>query len=190
MIILLLGTHLFLTIRLKLPQRYIFQAIKLSMKKDVSSSGDVSQLGALATALAATIGTGNIVGVATAVALGGPGAALTKFCFDKIPYVGSPLLAFGILTFAFSTILGWSYYGKSAMWYLFGKKGTAIYLIAYVVCLFIGSLASLGLIWDIADTMNALMAIPNLVSLLLLSGVIVSETRRFLWSNRLDEKDE
>lgn len=74
MIILLLGTHLFLTIRLKLPQRYIFQAIKLSMKKDVSSSGDVSQLGALATALAATIGTGNIVGVATAVALGGPGA--------------------------------------------------------------------------------------------------------------------
>ena len=76
MIILLLGTHIFLTILLKFPQRKIFTAIKLSVTKDKSGSGDVSQFGALATALAATIGTGNIVGVATAVALGGPGAVL------------------------------------------------------------------------------------------------------------------
>src|SRR5574344_2092497 len=76
MIILLLGTHLFLTIRLRFPQRYIFKAIKLSVKKDKDATGDVSQFGALATALAATIGTGNIIGVGTAVALGGPGAVL------------------------------------------------------------------------------------------------------------------
>ena len=76
MMILLLGTHLFLTIRLKFPQRKLFTAIKLSVKKDDTSKGDVSQFGALATALAATIGTGNIIGVATAVALGGPGAVL------------------------------------------------------------------------------------------------------------------
>ena len=76
MIILLLGTHVFLTIRLKFPQRYLWTAIKLSVRKDKGSKGDVSQFGALATALAATIGTGNIVGVATAVALGGPGAVL------------------------------------------------------------------------------------------------------------------
>ena len=76
MIILLLGTHLFLTIRLRFPQRKIFTAIKLSVKKDKNATGDVSQFGALATALAATIGTGNIIGVATAVALGGPGAVL------------------------------------------------------------------------------------------------------------------
>ncbi len=76
MIILLLGTHIFLTIRLKFPQRKIFTAIKLSVKKDKSSSGDVSQFAALATSLAATIGTGNIIGVATAVSLGGPGAVL------------------------------------------------------------------------------------------------------------------
>ncbi len=76
MIILLLGTHIFLTIRLRFPQRKIFQAIKLSVKKDKNATGDVSQFGALATALAATIGTGNIIGVATAIALGGPGAVL------------------------------------------------------------------------------------------------------------------
>ena len=74
MIILLLGTHIFLTVRLRFPQRKIFQAISLSFKKDKNATGDVSQFGALATALAATIGTGNIIGVATAIALGGPGA--------------------------------------------------------------------------------------------------------------------
>ena len=76
MIILLLGTHVFLTFRLRIPQRKLITGIKLSIKKDSKAEGDVSQFGALATALAATIGTGNIVGVATAVALGGPGAVL------------------------------------------------------------------------------------------------------------------
>ena len=75
-IILLLGTHIFLTVRLRFPQLQIFKAIKLSVTKDKDSSGDVSQFGALATSLAATIGTGNIIGVATAIALGGPGAVL------------------------------------------------------------------------------------------------------------------
>ena len=74
MIVLLLGTHIFLTIRLRFPQRHILKAIRLSVGKDKDSQGDVSQFAALATALAATIGTGNIVGVGTAVALGGPGA--------------------------------------------------------------------------------------------------------------------
>ena len=74
MIILLVGTHLYLTIRLKFPQRKILTAIKLSVAKDKDGDGDVSQFGALATALAATIGTGNIIGVGTAIALGGPGA--------------------------------------------------------------------------------------------------------------------
>ena len=76
MIILLLGTHLYLTIILRFPQRKIFTAIRLSVKKDPNAQGDVSQFGSLATALAATIGTGNIIGVATAIALGGPGAVL------------------------------------------------------------------------------------------------------------------
>ncbi|MBP7585604.1 MAG: sodium:alanine symporter family protein, partial [Spirochaetes bacterium] len=76
MLVILMGTHLYLTARLGFIQRYIPLAIRLSFRKDTSGDGDVSHFGALTTALAATIGTGNIVGVATAVALGGPGAVL------------------------------------------------------------------------------------------------------------------
>lgn len=429
MIILLLGTHLFLTVRLRFPQRKILTAIKLSVKRDEGAKGDVSQFGALATALAATIGTGNIIGVATAVALGGPGAVLwcwltgvfgistkyaegllaikyrvkredgsmlggpmyalerglgwkwmavlfslftaiaafgigntvqanaiatltnetygispyitgavlcllagaviiggvksiarvctmlvpfmaifyvvgcivilfmnsqyvwpaicliceaaftpeaagggfigttvmmaarfgiarglfsnesgmgsapivaaaaqtrnpvrqalvsasgtfwdtvvicaltgivivssilafpdidysngavlTKMAFSKIPYIGAPLLTIGLLTFAFSTILGWSYYGERAAEYLGAKH--SYYRVLYIIALFIGSVVSLDIVWNIADCMNALMAIPNLLSLLFLSGVIVKETNKYLWSNRLDEHDE
>ena len=74
MIIMLLATHLFLTIRLRFPQRHLLKAIRLSVTRDRGSAGDVSQFSALATSLAGTIGTGNIIGVATAVTLGGPGA--------------------------------------------------------------------------------------------------------------------
>ncbi len=76
MLVLLFGTHLFLTFRTRFIQRYTLKAIKLSVTPDHDAEGDVSGFGALTTALAATIGTGNIVGVATAVALGGPGAIL------------------------------------------------------------------------------------------------------------------
>lgn len=431
MIILLFGTHLFLTIRLRFPQRKIFTAIKLSVKKDKKAEGDVSQFGALATALAATIGTGNIVGVATAIALGGPGAVLwcwltgifgiatkygegllaikyrvktadgkmlggpmyalerglgwkkmavmfavfttiasfgigstvqanaisalsyetygipthvvggilsilaasvilggvksiarvcqmivpfmaffyvagciailfmnhayvlpaihdifvgafspksigggfigssimmvcrygiarglfsnesglgsapivaaaaqtrnpvrqalvsssgtfwdtvvicaltgivivssihaypdiaydnggtlTKLAFGKIPYIGAPLLSFGLLTFAFSTILGWSYYGERAIEYLGGKKWVNTYRVAFIITVYLGSVVSLEVVWNISDSMNALMAIPNLLSLLFLSGVMVKETRKYLWEDRLDEEME
>lgn len=427
MIILLLGTHLFLTIRLRFPQRHIFKAIRLSVKKDPDATGDVSQFGSLATALAATIGTGNIIGVATAIALGGPGAVLwcwltgvfgistkyaegllaikyrvktkdgkmlggpmyalerglgwkwmailfalftalaafgigntvqanaiatvtyesygispfltgaviclltgavvlggvrsiarvcsmlvpfmaafyvmgciyilcvngpflwpalklicqaafspeaagggfvgstvmmaarfgiarglfsnesgmgsapivaaaaqtrnpvrqalvsssgtfwdtvvicaltgmvivssvlaypdidfsngatlTKDAFAKIPVIGRPLLTFGLLTFAFSTILGWCYYGERAVEYLRGKSWVIGYRIVYIAAVFIGSVMNLALVWNLADCMNALMAIPNLLSLLFLSGIIVHETRKYLWRDRLD----
>lgn len=428
MIILLLGTHVFLTIRLKFPQRKLWTAIKLSVKKDDKADGDVSQFGALATALAATIGTGNIIGVATAVALGGPGAVLwcwltgffgistkyaegllavkyrvrtasgrtlggpmyalerglgwkktavlfavftavaafgigntvqanaiatlthetygispfitgavicaltaavvlggiksiarvctmfvpfmavfyvigcivilcmnstfvlpaiklilvsaftpeaagggltggtvllaarygiarglfsnesgmgsapivaaaaqtrnpvrqalvsstgtfwdtviicaltglvivssilawpdisydngatlTKVAFGKIPVIGEPLLAFGLLTFAFSTIIGWELYGERAVEYLGGTRWTKPYRILYIAAVFIGSIMNLDIVWNLADCMNALMAIPNLLSLLFLSGIIVHETRKYLWRGRLDK---
>ena len=431
MMILLLGTHIFMTIRLRCPQRKLFTAIRLSIKRDKDASGDVSQFGALATALAATIGTGNIIGVATAIALGGPGAvfwcwitgvfgiatkyaegllaikyrvqtptgkmlggpmyalekglgwktmailfaiftmiasfgigntvqanaiatianntygispwimgavvcgltaaviiggvksiakvcgmlvpfmalfyilgciyilfvnhnyvwpaislilkcafspeaagggfagssimmvaryglarglfsnesglgsapivaaaaqtrnpvrqalvsstgtfwdtviicaltgivivssiiaypdisyhdgaALTKMAFGKIQYVGEPLLSFGLLTFAFSTILGWSYYGERAVEYLKGKKWSYVYRLLYIVAVYVGSIASLNIVWNIADCMNALMAIPNLLSLLFLNGILVHETRKYLWRDRLDKEME
>ena len=431
MMILLLGTHIFMTIRLRCPQRKLFTAIRLSIKRDKDASGDVSQFGALATALAATIGTGNIIGVATAIALGGPGAvfwcwitgvfgiatkyaegllaikyrvqtptgkmlggpmyalekglgwktmailfaiftmiasfgigntvqanaiatianntygispcimgavvcgltaaviiggvksiakvcgmlvpfmalfyilgciyilfinhnyvwpaislilkcafspeaagggfagssimmvaryglarglfsnesglgsapivaaaaqtrnpvrqalvsstgtfwdtviicaltgivivssiiaypdisyhdgaALTKMAFGKIPYVGEPLLSFGLLTSAFSTILGWSYYGERAVEYLKGKKWSYVYRLLYIMAVYVGSIASLNIVWNIADCMNALMAIPNLLSLLFLNGILVHETRKYLWRDRLDKEME
>lgn len=432
MIVLLLGTHIFLTIRLRFPQRKIFKAIALSVKRDKQATGDVSQFGALATALAATIGTGNIIGVATAIALGGPGAvfwcwltgvfgistkyaegllavkyrvktkrgqmiggpmyalekglgwkwlavlfaifatlasfgigstvqanaistlvenqynvspyitglvvtalgaavivggvksiakvcgmlvpfmaifyvlgciyilfvnhayllpalqvifdsafttkaagggfagstlimaarygiarglfsnesglgsapivaaaaqtrnpvrqalvsstatfwdtvvicaltglvitssiiaypdidyhngaALTKVAFSKIPYIGAPLLTFGLSTFAFSTTLGWSYYGERCVEYLKGKRWMLFYRMIYIVSIFVGSVVNLTLVWNLADCMNALMAIPNLLSLICLSGIIVHETRKYLWRGQLDrEMDE
>lgn len=115
------------------------------------------------------------------------GAALTNMAFEQIPVVGPIVLTIGLLTFVFSTILGWSYYGERAIEYLFGKVAILPYRILWVIAVFIGSIMSLQLVWDMADAFNALMAIPNLVALLLLSGVIVSETRKYLWENRLDE---
>lgn len=429
MIILLLGTHIFLTIRLRFPQRKIFTAIRLSIQRDPNAKGDVSQFGSLATALAATIGTGNIIGVATAIALGGPGAVLwcwltgvfgiatkyaegllaikyrvktadgkmlggpmyalerglgckwlgvlfaifaalasfgigstvqanaistlahesfgispylsgaivtllvaivviggvksiarvcgllvpvmalfyiigcivilcingsyllpaiklicesafrpeaagggfvgasvimaarygiarglfsnesglgsapivaaaaqtrnpvrqalvsssgtfwdtvvicamtgivivssilaypdidfsngatlTRDAFSKIPIVGTPMLTFGLFTFAFSTTLGWCYYGERCVEYLKGKKWMRFYRVIYILSVFIGSVINLAVVWNMADCMNALMAIPNLISLLLLNGILVHETRKYLWRDRLDKE--
>ncbi len=423
LIILLFGTHIFLTIRLRFPQRYIFKAIRLSFTKDEGAEGDVSQFGALTTALAATIGTGNIVGVATAVAIGGPGAVLwlwltgvfgiatkyaegllavkyrvktptgemaggpmyvlerglgkrwlgllfalftavaafgigcmvqansistlaastfqiptwvtglllavltavviiggiksiarvceilvpfmaifyifgclyilvlhsatlpqtislilhsafnghaaaggfagatimmalrfgvarglfsnesglgsapivaaaartrnpvrqalvsstgtfwdtvvvclmtglvlvnsgdwtsgangaelTKSAFAHIPVIGPIVLTVGLLTFVFSTILGWSYYGEKAMEYLVGAKAVMPYRILWCIVVFLGSVFSLQFVWDFADLANGLMAIPNLIALLALSGILVRETREYLWEQKL-----
>ena len=431
MLVLLVGTHLFFTFRLKFIQRHIFKAIKLSVTKDSHSEGDISQFGALATALAATIGTGNIVGVATAVALGGPGAVLwcwltglfgiatkysegllavkyrvktsdgtmlggpmyalergakmkwlgvlfaifttiacfgignmtqansitsmlktsfnvnpyisgaviavaagivliggvksiakvceslvpfmalfyvlgcvavlfinapyipeaivtiftraftvqaaaggfvgstiivamrygiarglfsnesgmgsapiaaaaattsnpvrqalvsmsgvfwdtiivcaltglvlvssilrypelgslsggdlTAMAFEKMHIWGRYILAVGLVTFAFSTILGWAYYGERAFEYLFGKKPMILFRIVYSVVIFVGSVSANQLVWDVADTFNAFMAIPNLICLLLLNGVIVSETKKYLWSDNVEGVDD
>ena len=116
------------------------------------------------------------------------GAALTKVAFSKIPVVGAPLLTFGILTFAFSTILGWSYYGECAVNYIERQRANRFYRVLFIVALFFGCIISLDIIWNIADCMNALMAIPNLVALLLLSGVAARETRKYLWKGSIDDE--
>lgn len=430
MIVLLFGTHIFLTIRLKVPQMHIGKAVRLSVTVDEGSKGDITQFGALATALAATIGTGNIVGVSTAVALGGPGAvawcwltgvfgmatkygeallsvkyrqkdedgsfvggpmyvmehgmgtkwlavifaffamcatfgagctvqanavsgilkstfhiplvisgglivALTAFvvlggvkkiarvCEKLVPFMalfyivssivilimnreyvlpafalignaffapraamggfvgstiitasrygiarglfsnesglgtapiaaacaqtknpvrqalvsmtgtfwdtvvvcavtglvivtsmlhvpelfegaadgqlverafallgnhGNGVLAVALVTFAFTTILGWCFYGEKAVEYLFGKKGIKYYRAAFLIMLFVGSVVSLGVIWKFADLVNGLMAFPNLICLLALNGILVKETRHYLWENNLEEE--
>jgi AGCS family alanine or glycine:cation symporter len=118
------------------------------------------------------------------------GGMLTKKAFGMIPYIGTPILTFGIITFAFSTILGWSYYGERAMEYLAGKRSIVFYRILYILLVFAGSTMSLALVWNLADIMNAFMTIPNLVSLLLLSGVLAKETQHYLWNKNLDEEQK
>lgn len=115
------------------------------------------------------------------------GGMLTRKAFELIPYVGAPILTFGIITFAFSTILGWSYYGEKAIEYLVGKRGIIFYRIIYILLVFAGATMSLALVWGLSDIMNALMAIPNLISLLLLSNVIAKDTQYYLWEKHLDE---
>ena len=119
------------------------------------------------------------------------GAALTFKAFSKIEFLNIPVgllvLSVGLVTFAFSTILGWSYYGERATEYLAGKRAIPVYRILWVIMVFLGAVLNLDLVWNISDVTNALMAIPNLISLLLLSGVVVAETRKYLWSGKLDD---
>lgn len=115
------------------------------------------------------------------------GAELTNAAFGQIPVIGPIVLTIGLFTFVYSTILGWSYYGERGVEYLVGKKGIKPYRYLFTAVVFVGSISAMPLVWDMADAMNAMMAIPNLVALLLLSGVIVKETRKYLWENRLDD---
>jgi AGCS family alanine or glycine:cation symporter len=115
------------------------------------------------------------------------GGKLTHAAFSNIPVIGPIVLTVGLLTFVFSTILGWSYYGEKCIEYLFGKKAIMPYRILWVIAVFVGSVFSLSLVWDLADLTNGLMAIPNLISLLALSGVIIKETKEYLWDDHLDK---
>ena len=116
------------------------------------------------------------------------GGILTSLAFGQIPVIGPVILVVGIITFAFSTVLGWAYYGERCVEYFAGKKGLIPYRILYIAVAVIAPIVSLNLIWLIADTLNALMAIPNLVAVILLSPVIVAETKKYL--NNIDAKDE
>lgn len=112
------------------------------------------------------------------------GAQLTKEAFAQLPTWGPFILNVGLLTFVFSTILGWSYYGEKAAQYLWGTKVIRPYRCLWVAAVMIGSTLKLQVVWDFADIANGLMAVPNLISLIALNGVIVSETREYLWSKK------
>lgn len=118
------------------------------------------------------------------------GPRLTTLAFSKIPYIGSPLLTLSLVTFVVSTILGWSYFGEKALEYLGGLKLIKPYRVFWVAMVFAGCVSKIDLVWVFADCANGLMALPNLISLLALSGVLVQQTRYYLWQNRLDKYDE
>ena len=117
------------------------------------------------------------------------GAALTNAAFADLPVVGPLVLTVGLLTFVFSTILGWSYYGEKAAEYLFGPRVILPYRWLWVVAVMVGSVASLPAVWSFADVANGLMAVPNLISLVALAGVVAAETDRYLWSGDLEASD-
>ena len=108
------------------------------------------------------------------------GAQMTSGAFNEIPVVGPAVLTFGLLTFAWSTILGWSYYGERAWVYLAGIKSLMPFRVAWTIVVFVGCVAALDVVWNVADTLNACMAFPNCVALLGLSGVIASETKKYV----------
>ena len=116
------------------------------------------------------------------------GGVLTTLAFQQIPVLGPVILVVGIISFAYSTVLGWAYYGERCVEYFAGRKGLVPYRVLYIAVAVIAPVISLNLVWTIADILNALMALPNLVAVLLLSNVIVAETKKYI--NNLDAKDD
>lgn len=118
------------------------------------------------------------------------GAVLVSRCFGQIPVIGKPLLTFGILTFAFTTILSWAYYGENCVRYLFGHKSLPIYRTIWVLMVIAGAIITEGVIWTIADILNAAMVIPNMIAVLMLTKQMQEDTKYYLVEDNLDEVDD
>lgn len=123
-------------------------------------------------------------------ALSGDGAVVAANAFSCIPYVGVPVLVFGLITFSFSTILGWYYYGERACVYLFGEKSILPYKVLWTAAVFAGSLVELKVVWNIADILNGFMAVPNIIAVLLLHKVIADETVKYSGVHLNDVSDD
>ena len=115
------------------------------------------------------------------------GAMLASAAFAKIPFIGSAILVLGMVSFSDSTILGWSYYGDRCVTYLFGSKAVIPYQVVYVAVAFLGAIGVGDIVWTISDIGNALMAVPNIIAILLLSGMIARETKHYVYEDKLEE---
>lgn len=115
------------------------------------------------------------------------GGNLTFKAFSQIPYVGTAVIVIGIVLFAFSTILGWSYYGERCVVYLLGTKALKFYRAIFIAVVLISPLITLDAVWTMADILNALMAIPNIIAIWMLNKVIADDTKHYL--GNLDEID-
>lgn len=118
-----------------------------------------------------------------AIETGFTGAELISNAFDTtLPGIGGIVVLIGLVLFAYTTMLTWSFYGEKCWSYIFGKRIVLPYRVLFIAFLFIGSIGGLSLIWDLADTLNGLMAIPNLIALIALAGILVKEKRNYLQS--------
>lgn len=116
------------------------------------------------------------------------GGQMTTAAFSQIPVLGSIILVFGIITFAYTTVLGWSYYGERCAEYLFGKRATIFFKIIFVFVILLGPVIELDIVWSLSDIFNALMAVPNIIALVCTSGLIAKETKK--WLNNLEGTDD
>lgn len=130
--------------------------------------------------------TGLVIIISGAWNTGSTGSVLSAQAFDAMlpGGQGGAVVAVSLILFAYTTLLGWSYYGEKAVEFLFGERAMPLYRGVWVVLIVVGAVAQLDLVWTFADVMNGLMALPNLVGLIGLSGVVVEETRRYFAENR------
>ncbi len=143
-------------------------------------SGLIGMMGTFIDTIIICTMTGLAIITSGAWSTGASGAALTSAAFETtIPGIGGYLVAISLAVFAFTTILGWGYYGEKCWEYLVGEKFEMPFRILWILVVPIGAVAELDFVWLLADTLNALMAIPNLLSLLLLSPVIFQLTRAY-----------
>lgn len=109
------------------------------------------------------------------------GVALTSSAFESVfGSLGGNFISIAVMLFAFSTILGWSYYGERGIEYLFGLKAVPVYKLIFILVIFLGCNASLSLVVDISDTFNGFMALPNLIAVALLSGQVITMTKEYI----------
>ena len=147
---------------------------------DPVRQGTVAMLGTFIDTLIVCTITGLVIVVSGVWSTGESGAALSSLAFEEsLPGVGSYVVTLGLSLFAFTTMLGWSVYGERCAEYLFGVRAIQPFRVAWVAAIPIGAMAELDFIWLLADTLNALMALPNLVALLMLSPVVFRVTRSY-----------
>jgi len=141
--------------------------------------GTIAMLGTFIDTIVICTMTGLVLILTGAWNSGEQGAALTAFAFSSVVPHGDKVVAISLALFAFTTILGWSYYGERCAEYLFGINVIVPFRIVWVVAVFVGATSQLSLVWSLADTLNGMMAVPNLSGLLLLSPVIFRLTREY-----------
>jgi AGCS family alanine or glycine:cation symporter len=148
--------------------------------------GTVAMMGTFIDTIIVCSITGLVIIVSGAWTSGETGASLSSLAFESVlPGFGGTIVAIGLCVFAFTTILGWSIYGEKCVEYLFGIKSIIPFRILWIIAVPLGATANLSFIWLVADTLNALMALPNLIALLLLSPVVFKLTKAYFAENQV-----
>ncbi|KOS28414.1 transporter [Bacillus anthracis] len=156
-----------------------------------AKQGFVSMIGVFVDTFFVCTITGLVLITTGAWKSGKTGVEATTLAFQSVfGTAGSMILGIAIILFAYSTILGWSYYGEKCVAYLFGEGAVRYYKAIFIVMIAIGANLKLGIVWTFADIANGLMAIPNLIGLIGLSGIVVAETNRFLQAEKLKENNK